>query len=99
MQEYLQKVRTSLVASSLSLVPVTNIRSPINEQNKKLAAPAGHHNTSGQFAPSIHGSHGAVDVSLAGFPYPPRYTCHSFYAGDRRVSIQSGYEQRPGGGV
>jgi hypothetical protein len=43
---------------------------PINEQNEKLVAPADHHNTSGQFIPSVHGFHGAVDVSLPGFPTP-----------------------------
>jgi hypothetical protein len=42
----------------------------INEQNEKLVAPADHHNTSGQFTPSVHGYHGAVDVSLPGFPTP-----------------------------
>jgi hypothetical protein len=42
----------------------------INEQNEKLVAPADHHNTSGQFTPSVHGFHGAVDVSLPGFPNP-----------------------------
>jgi hypothetical protein len=43
---------------------------PINQQSEKLVAPADHHNTSGQFTPSVHGYHGAVDVSLPGFPTP-----------------------------
>jgi hypothetical protein len=43
---------------------------PINEQNEKLVAPADHHNTSGQFIPSVHGFHGAVDVSLPGYLTP-----------------------------
>ncbi|KAN0111251.1 pyranose dehydrogenase 3 [Russula decolorans] len=40
------------------------------QKNEKLVAPADHHNTSGQFTPSVHGFHGAVDVSLPGFPTP-----------------------------
>jgi len=72
MQKYIQKVRILLVVLSLSLAHVTNTHwhVSINEQNEKLVAPADYHNTSGQFTPSVHGYHGAVDVSLPGFPTP-----------------------------
>jgi hypothetical protein len=71
MQKYIQRVCTLLVVLSPSLTHIINAHvPPINEQNEKLVAPADHHNTSGQFTPSVHGFHGAVDVSLPGFPMP-----------------------------
>lgn len=72
MQKYIQRVCTLLVILSLSLGSryYYPFSPNIKEQNEKLVAPADHHNTSGQFIPSVHGYHGAVDVSLPGFPTP-----------------------------
>ncbi|KAH0584161.1 Choline dehydrogenase [Termitomyces sp. J132] len=41
---------------------------PYIRKNEKFIAPADHHNTTGQFEPSIHGFHGNNLVSLPGFP-------------------------------
>lgn len=73
MWKYIQRVCTLLVILSLSLGSryyYYPFPPNITEQNEKLVAPADHHNTSGQFIPSVHGYHGAVDVSLPGFPTP-----------------------------
>lgn len=40
------------------------------QKNEKLVCPADHHDTSGQFTPSVHGYDGALDVSLPGFTTP-----------------------------
>jgi hypothetical protein len=39
-------------------------------QNEDFVAPADHHNTSGQFDPSVHSKNGVNFVSLFGFPQP-----------------------------
>jgi choline dehydrogenase-like flavoprotein len=39
-------------------------------QNEHWSAPADHHNTTGEFNPSVHGYHGINAVSLPGFVYP-----------------------------
>ncbi|KAG5636888.1 hypothetical protein H0H81_006507 [Sphagnurus paluster] len=38
------------------------------KKSEKWRAPADHHNTTGQFDPSVHGFNGLVGVSLAGYP-------------------------------
>ncbi|RDB26743.1 Pyranose dehydrogenase [Hypsizygus marmoreus] len=37
-------------------------------KNERFIAPADHHNTTGQFNPSVHGFNGINSVSLSGFP-------------------------------
>ncbi|KAJ7489407.1 pyranose dehydrogenase [Mycena latifolia] len=39
-------------------------------KNEKWTQPADHHNTLGQFNPSVHSTHGINSVSLNGFPWP-----------------------------
>ncbi|KAJ7732178.1 aryl-alcohol oxidase precursor [Mycena metata] len=39
-------------------------------RNEKWTAPADHHNTAGQFNPSVHSTTGINSVSLAGYPHP-----------------------------
>jgi hypothetical protein len=93
MQKYIQKVRTLPVALPLSLALAINTNvAPHNEQSEKLVAPADPQHVR-PVRPVVHGFHSAVDVSLPGFPTPLRHTHHLFHAGDRRASIQSGYEQ------
>lgn len=38
-------------------------------QNEKWSPPADHHNTQGQFDPSVHSTHGITSVSLGGFQW------------------------------
>ncbi|KAH0581636.1 Choline dehydrogenase, mitochondrial [Termitomyces sp. J132] len=40
------------------------------DKNERWVAPADHHNTTGQFDPSVHSFNGTNFVSLAGFPTP-----------------------------
>jgi hypothetical protein len=40
-------------------------------QNEKWSPPADHHNTAGQFDPTLHSTKGLVSVSLNGFAYVP----------------------------
>ncbi|KAJ7106768.1 aryl-alcohol oxidase-like protein [Mycena epipterygia] len=39
-------------------------------KNEKWTPPADHHNTHGQFNPTVHGKDGPISVSLAGYPWP-----------------------------
>ncbi|KAF9451443.1 GMC oxidoreductase [Macrolepiota fuliginosa MF-IS2] len=43
---------------------------PYIRKNEKWTEPADHHNTTGQFDPSLHSTSGINSVSLAGFPRP-----------------------------
>ena len=43
---------------------------PYFKKNEKFGPPVDHHNTTGQFDPSVHGFNGINSVSLAGFPTP-----------------------------
>ncbi|KAJ7481278.1 aryl-alcohol oxidase [Mycena galericulata] len=43
---------------------------PYMRKNERFGPPADHHNTSGQFNPSVHGFDGINSVTLAGFPTP-----------------------------
>ncbi|KAK7018124.1 aryl-alcohol oxidase [Favolaschia claudopus] len=45
-----------------------NIQSFIRK-NERFVPPADHHNTTGQFTPSVHGFHGVNSVSLSGWRY------------------------------
>ncbi|KAJ7866193.1 alcohol oxidase [Mycena olivaceomarginata] len=38
-------------------------------KNEKWTAPADDHNTTGQFNPAVHGTHGPISVSLSGFSW------------------------------
>ncbi|KAJ7248207.1 aryl-alcohol-oxidase from pleurotus Eryingii [Mycena haematopus] len=42
-------------------------------QNEKWSPPADHHNTQGQFDPSVHSTNGITSVSLPGFEWPIFY--------------------------
>ena len=42
-------------------------------QNERLTTPADHHNTTGEFDPSVHGYHGINSVSLPSFVTPFDY--------------------------
>ncbi|GLB40421.1 putative aryl-alcohol oxidase [Lyophyllum shimeji] len=43
---------------------------PYIRKNERWTTPADHHNTQGQFDPSVHGFNGINAVSLSGFPQP-----------------------------
>ncbi|KIK60427.1 hypothetical protein GYMLUDRAFT_43738 [Collybiopsis luxurians FD-317 M1] len=43
---------------------------PFIAKNERWTAPADHHDTSGQYDPSIHSTTGITSVSLTGFPLP-----------------------------
>jgi hypothetical protein len=59
MQPYFFKVMLYVIDSCL-----------ISEQNEKWAEPADHHNTTGQFDPSVHSTTGINSVTLPGFQWP-----------------------------
>ncbi|KAF9458880.1 aryl-alcohol-oxidase from pleurotus Eryingii [Collybia nuda] len=40
------------------------------KKNEKLVSPADHHDTTGEFLPSLHGTSGPISVSLGGNPTP-----------------------------
>ncbi|KAF8071934.1 pyranose dehydrogenase [Lyophyllum atratum] len=43
---------------------------PYIRKNERWTTPADHHDTTGQFDPSVHGFNGINAVSLSGFPHP-----------------------------
>ncbi|KAJ7867956.1 aryl-alcohol oxidase-like protein [Mycena leptocephala] len=45
-------------------------------KNEKWTQPADHHNTRGQFDPSVHSTHGINSVSLGGFQWSPIFSEH-----------------------
>jgi hypothetical protein len=62
MQPYFFKVRDNSICCKLS--------SDHSAQNEKWVEPADHHNTTGQFNPSVHSTTGMNSVSLPGFQWP-----------------------------
>jgi hypothetical protein len=59
-----------IFARSVSIVLCTWDGVFIILQNEDFVAPADHHNTSGQFDPSVHSNEGVNSVSLFGFAQP-----------------------------